>query len=358
MRVRRWLIAFLSIGVALAVPRVAYANAISPYVLRWAGVGSINPLWAFPASLLAAFVERPFLTFAGLKYRTLVLSLRANFLSTVVGIALIPLAIPLLFIIGPLWYVAAFALSCTVEFLYLRRFDRDLDLSLTIAANLGSSLPLLGIAPAATVIADPLGGLASALSPHLLWLNCMALALSLTVFLSSFAFKVKAVQVTSLPADGELARARFEIPCKCGAPLRFSAGQAGTNAACVCGRIVSIPSLSDLQEKFPTEETSDDRDVVPNRWGLTVSILVVVALLFVLWFWNRPSLALLVFVLMFLAGKLWFLGVMFRETRTSAALVYIVPFVEWVFLFIRFDVAWKPVLLQLIGFLLLVVGVT
>ncbi len=66
--------------------------------------------------------------------------------------------------------------------------------------------------------------------------------------------------------------------------------------------------------------------------------------------------AVFLFLAMFLGGKLWFLIVMFREMGVPAFLVFIIPFFDWLFLFKRLDVAWKPVLLQFLGLVVLVIG--
>lgn len=84
---------------------------------------------------------------------------------------------------------------------------------------------------------------------------------------------------------------------------------------------------------------------------------IVAFLLGLVWLLNLPSLAFLLFILMFLGGKLWFLAVMFNEMGANAILVFLIPFFDWIFLFIRFDVAWKPVLFQAIGFVFLIVGI-
>jgi hypothetical protein len=191
---RRWLASFLPTSILLGMSGVAYADAISPYAFFWSGIGTINPVLAFPASLLAAFVERPFLTAAGLERRALVLSLRANFLSTIVGIVLTPVAIPALYVVGPFWYLAAFVVSVVVEGVYLRRFDNRLGLPVAFVANLVSSVLLLGIWPVATAINANYETAARLVVPHGSWLTytslVLGLVLSLVVFLASYAWRV------------------------------------------------------------------------------------------------------------------------------------------------------------------------
>jgi hypothetical protein len=155
--------------------------------------------------------------------------------------------------------------------------------------------------------------------------------------------------------NGEAPMATFEVPCKCGAPLRVSASQAGTDAYCLCGRTIQIPRLSDLQKTLSETEPGDDQPV--RRFGFIVITIGVMASLVLVSYWNLQSLAFLAFALMFFGGKLWFLGVMFREMGALAILAFIIPFFDWLFLFKRFDVAWKPILLQFVGIVYLFIGV-
>ncbi|HID21689.1 MAG TPA: hypothetical protein EYP14_04735, partial [Planctomycetaceae bacterium] len=135
MKPIRWWTVFGTAGLVLSVPCVAYANSISPYVWFWPGIVSIALPYALPASLLAALIERPFLTAGGIGGRALLVSLRANFLSALVGLLLIPVGWPALYAIGPLWCAIAFAVSCGVELFYIRRFVGPFSLGWIIAAN-------------------------------------------------------------------------------------------------------------------------------------------------------------------------------------------------------------------------------
>jgi hypothetical protein len=113
--------------------------------------------------------------------------------------------------------------------------------------------------------------------------------------------------------------------------MERAASQAGTNASCACGQIVSIPSLSDLQNRFQIKKTSGDQEVGPVRWAWPISIIGVVVLLFAVWFWQLSPLAIYLGLVMFLSGKFWFLAVMFREMGGTAFLVFIIPFFDWLF---------------------------
>ncbi len=189
-------------AVVLGLAQAAYADTISPYVWFWPGIVTITFFYAFPASLLAAFVERPFLTWAGLRQRTLVLSLRANFLSTVVGILLIPLGEPLFNGLGPLWCVIALVISCAVEIVYLRRFNRDFLKSRIVIGNIVSSGLLMMLPPIAVILWPNYSFLVKFMEPHEVWLGWTASLVSIAIFLMSFGFPVR-LQVQAERIDKE-----------------------------------------------------------------------------------------------------------------------------------------------------------
>lgn len=188
MIVNRWFTASAALAITLGVCRVAHANSLSPYVYFWPGIISITLVYAFPASLLAAFIERPFLTAAGIKRYPLVLSLRANFVSTIVGILLIPIGYPALYTIGPLWCLAAFGISCIVEISYFRRFSHQSFTSgWAVGGNAVSSAVLMTLPPIAITITHDYYRLAWSLEPHQTWMTLSALGVSVALFLASFA---------------------------------------------------------------------------------------------------------------------------------------------------------------------------
>jgi len=191
MNYRPWLTGLMGIGTVLGFAQVALADSLSPYVWFWPGIVTITVVYAFPASLLAAFIERPFLTWAGFEQRALVLSLRANFLSTIVGILFVPFGGPLLYGLGPIWCVIAFVISCVVELLYLRRFNRGLLKRYIIIGNVVSSGLLMVLPPIAVTLRMNYYFLARAMEPHEVWLGWTAALVSLAFFWASFAFPVR-----------------------------------------------------------------------------------------------------------------------------------------------------------------------
>jgi hypothetical protein len=70
--------------------------------------------------VLAAFLERPFVSWAGVKEHTLWCSLQANLVSLVIGYITMPLGIYAICTIGPLWSIIAVAMSVISEGWYYR----------------------------------------------------------------------------------------------------------------------------------------------------------------------------------------------------------------------------------------------
>lgn len=203
MNFRPWFTGLMAIGIVFGFAQVAFANSISPYVWFWPGIVTITVIYAFPATLLAAFIERPFLTLAGFEQRALVLSLRANFLSTIVGILFVPFGEPLLYGLGPIWCVIAFVISCVVEIIYLRRFNRGLLKRYIIIGNAVSSGLLMVLPPIAVTLRMNYYFLARAMEPHEVWLGWTAALVSLAIFCASFAFPVRQQALKGDDGDGK-----------------------------------------------------------------------------------------------------------------------------------------------------------
>lgn len=146
----------------------------------------------------------------------------------------------------------------------------------------------------------------------------------------------------------------FEIYCDCGKALEIDSAQAGTSLSCGCGRTIAVPKLSDLQRHYRAQVSSDRKEYRQSKVG--PGLLVGIILLAAIWMWNPSSLPMIAFLVLFVGGKLWFLGLMFSELGIFALLIFIIPLFDWLFLFIRFDVAWKPVCCQILGVLALLIG--
>lgn len=144
----------------------------------------------------------------------------------------------------------------------------------------------------------------------------------------------------------------FKLTCVCGRTLEVRAGDAGSSFPCACGKDMAVPSLSELKAIITAEEAQSDTALSAPRDTKRDLIFVVAVLL--------PTIALGVFapvalapvgLLMLLVARIWFAYQILREMAPANALiVFFIPFMPTLFLFNRFDVAWKPFLLGVLGF--------
>lgn len=138
---------------SLTVCGVAQANSLSPFVIFWPGILHIAFGYSLPATVLVAILERDFFRPEGKSSGSLLLSLRANLLSTIVGILLLPatyFAMRSAFVL--LLPFAAVAISCAVEIAYLRLYvERRFPIGRIVVANVLRSL-LLALVPSVAEI--------------------------------------------------------------------------------------------------------------------------------------------------------------------------------------------------------------
>ena len=129
---------------SFAVCGVAQANSMSPFVLFWPGILHTSLVYSLPATVLVAIIERDWFRRTGDRRGSLILSLRANLLSTIVGILLVPASVVAIY--SPFCLLlpfAAFAISCCIEIGYLRTFvDRDIPAWPLVGANAASTAVL------------------------------------------------------------------------------------------------------------------------------------------------------------------------------------------------------------------------
>lgn len=122
-----------------------FANSLAPAMLFMPGplVPAALGL-AIPASVLAAFIERPFFTAAGVHTHPLRYALRANLYSLLVGFLTFPGSLLAITIMGYCWTPFGIAISVLVERWYLRRAGfRELDVLPIIVGNCVSTLTLI-----------------------------------------------------------------------------------------------------------------------------------------------------------------------------------------------------------------------
>jgi len=188
MGARRLCFAIL-LGLFILVPAgLAFGNMISPVAGFFPGFFVMSPLLGVPATLVAAFLERPFVSLSGVKRHALVYSIRANLISWFAGAVLLVFAGPIIFYADSplilLYFVAIVALTIYIEGSYLssvaRRYGGGIRWGWIIAGNLLSSFALvfIGYTSVAWGEADPL--LASRVAPYV---NIALAALSVVVLI-------------------------------------------------------------------------------------------------------------------------------------------------------------------------------
>ncbi len=151
--------------VVLWSARPAMANGMSPIAGFWPGMFLLSPLLGIPATLLAAFLERPFVTAAGVRRYALALSIRANLLSWAVGavIVFVLFAMDSYGVLG-IYFFASVPLSIWIEGSYLRRAAAQrgdtADWGMIVLANIVSGTALMVIGAFAISLGenDPLLG--------------------------------------------------------------------------------------------------------------------------------------------------------------------------------------------------------
>ena len=140
----------------LAAATPALANVIAPSAGFMPGLLPLALWLALPASVLAAFLERGFVTRAGVRRDALWFALQANLLSLAVGYLLLPVALVFLYSAPLLWCAAAVSISVLAEGEYYRlralREPQQLRWKWVILGNLCSSLVLLALPLTANAI--------------------------------------------------------------------------------------------------------------------------------------------------------------------------------------------------------------
>jgi hypothetical protein len=178
----------LAVALVFAFASPVLANSIAPTVYFWPGVLPLTLGLAVPASVLAAFLERPFVTAAGVRSSALRHSLRANAISLVVGYLTLPIGLPALYTVGPIWWsVAAVALSVLSEGWYLSsRANSPFRWGPVVWGNLFSSVVLLSLPYAATENNNASPELVWHLEPHHTWMCWGSVVGGILMFVGSF----------------------------------------------------------------------------------------------------------------------------------------------------------------------------
>src|SRR4051794_6270944 len=123
------------------------ANVITADMGFLPGLALIGPAFGLPLSVLAAVLERPFYTRAGVERWAIWYSLQANLVSLLVGYLLLPVAMIALYTVGPLWLPFSVFLSIVIERKYLKWRAGGFDgrWKWMSWANVFSALALVGV---------------------------------------------------------------------------------------------------------------------------------------------------------------------------------------------------------------------
>lgn len=168
---------------------LVFANIIAPFFTMAPGI--LPMMWwaAFPATLLAAVIERPFVQRAGVRDQALWYSIQANFFSLMIGYALIPISGILMYGCGLGLLVGAVSMSVWSEgkFYQWRALpaQRQLHWPALWWGNVTSSLFLMFLSPLAMAL-DKRWSIRSYLLPYEDIFNLSNVLISLAIFWFSF----------------------------------------------------------------------------------------------------------------------------------------------------------------------------
>lgn len=127
------------------------ANSIAADAGLIPGLAIFGPVMGLPLSVLAAFIERPFFSRAGLPTKAIWYSLQANFVSLLVGYAATVIVIPLVMspidAFGMIWPFVALGISVVTErqYLQMRNRSRRLAWGPVTAGNITSAAVSIGV---------------------------------------------------------------------------------------------------------------------------------------------------------------------------------------------------------------------
>lgn len=172
------------------------ANTLTAEMGLIPGLAMLGPAMGLPLSVLAAFVERPFWTRAGVMQHTIWYSLQANLVSLVIGYGLMIAAAVIgdvlrdydaLFVV---WPFLAVMISIAIERTYLNRRvpGRTVQWGWATLGNLISAALCVGLLFFITYAKadDDFRGLRLALRPHAPWLHAFAAIGSAVLFFYAF----------------------------------------------------------------------------------------------------------------------------------------------------------------------------
>jgi hypothetical protein len=195
----------------LVLARPVMANVIGPSAGFFPGFLPLALWLALPASVLAAFLERPFVSRAGVRNHALWYSLQANLVSLAVGYLTLPVAIEMIYLNPFLWSPVAVAASIWCEGTYYRlrglKGTRPLRWRPVIWGNVVSSLVLLFLPGIAAWLRQADSSLTWRLAPYEAGLLWGGVAGSIALFAVSFLVPIlrppAGVPTEASPPGGE-----------------------------------------------------------------------------------------------------------------------------------------------------------
>jgi hypothetical protein len=157
------------------------------------GFALFGPAFGLPLSVLAAVLERPFYTRAGITKWTIWFSLQANLISLLAGYLMLPIALGAVYSsVGLLWLPIAIVLSTVIERSYLNWLTGGPGLDRgwywTSWANIASALAIVGVLMFAMCFNTP--EIRQWLRPHRTTLEIAGISISVLVFLTAFVVPV------------------------------------------------------------------------------------------------------------------------------------------------------------------------
>ncbi len=172
------------------------ANTITAEMGLIPGLAMLGPAMGLPLSVLAAFIERPFYSLAGVTRQTIWYSLQANLISLVIGwvlvfvVAGITDALRQTYAIFEVWPFLAVAISIVIERSYLnvKVRERNVAWGWSILGNALSAGLCVGLLFYITYAKDSpaYASLRYALTPITPWLHLFAFISSAALFAYSF----------------------------------------------------------------------------------------------------------------------------------------------------------------------------
>lgn len=142
----------------------------------------------------------------------------------------------------------------------------------------------------------------------------------------------------------------YRVTCECGHSFIAGASEAGTCKRCHCGVNVAVPSLSALKSSIIASPEADHASAPVSASNRSISFVIGIAIAMIILGLFAPPILGLAGMMTVIYARFWFAAQILREMKLSnALLVFFVPFMPTLFLIKRFEIAWKPFALGLVG---------